>query len=110
MKAKGGSKITHLFEGRKNKGETMSRGLGKVQKAILEILESSDGSKLSLSSIAFDLNWPKHCVNETAYPSVSRAVSRLEKLGYVKKSREYDKGCTEHDDIFGCVFVELVKR
>ena len=89
----------------------MSRGLGKVEEAILERLKYE--GKCSLSGLAFDLYQVKLCPSKNQkaiYASVSRAVGRLEKLGYVKKTRESGKGETQHDDLFGGVFVELVKR
>ena len=89
----------------------MSRGLGKVEEAILERLKYE--GKCSLSGLAFDLYHLKLCPSKNQkaiYASVSRAVGRLEKLGYVKKTREYGEGYTQSNKVFGSVFVELVKR
>ncbi|MHC4397829.1 MAG: hypothetical protein ACYS1A_19465 [Planctomycetota bacterium] len=94
----------------------MSKGLGKTQKAILDYLENHHeckNNKESLAGLVWAIQYYKireYKNDNTAYASVSRAVSQLEKLGRVKKYRDFDQGATEFDNVFGCVFVELVKR
>lgn len=97
----------------------MSRGLGKVQRQILEFLERN--GKADLSTLIEHIYGVGHygvmgkyegaqAEDKKEYVTVSRAVSRLEKLGYVKKSIDYEEGITRHSEIFGYVVVELVKR
>lgn len=66
----------------------MSRGLGKVQKAILENLKWR--GKMPLSELVHNL-WTGADIDceelETAYASVSRACSKLEKSGYIRKKK-----------------------
>ena len=64
----------------------MSRGLGKVQREILDIIEKQDlddGVWLSIDSILIQMDAVKPYPHSKAQ-SIWRALRRLEKLGYIK--------------------------
>jgi hypothetical protein len=90
----------------------MSRGLGKTQRDILELLENNGGS-MPLCSLSFDLSFGKQSKfkdRETAYCAVSRACGALQKRGLVTKRRKNLDGVTEWGEIFSNIVIELVKR
>jgi len=64
----------------------MSRGLGKVQREILDIIEKSDlddGVWMPIDSILIQMDAIKPYPHSKAQ-SIWRALRRLEKLGYTK--------------------------
>ena len=74
----------------------MSRGLGRIQKIILENLEEKKGDWIDVSSIIYQIVNGIDCFKggcrndeiikptESEKQSVWRAVRRLEKLGYIE--------------------------
>ena len=86
----------------------MSKGMGRVQRGILEALESHGECDYGL--LVEHIYGVGHYYGAAEVASVSRAVRTLERKGLVQKKRKYDTGVTEWSDFFGNVFVSLVKR
>lgn len=64
----------------------MSRGLGKVQREILDIIEKQDlgdGEWMSIDSVLIQMEAVKSYPHSKAQ-TIWRALRRLEKLGYTK--------------------------
>lgn len=91
----------------------MSRGLGKVQRGILECLETygeADYGLLAEHIYGIGKYCPGGGMGEPSMlASMSRAVKTLEKEGLVERKRVYGLGATRCDEITGCIVVRLVK-
>jgi len=68
----------------------MSRGLGKVERFILEVLTKRKEQRMNLLTLAglfqFGLDWndePLSDITKSTYQSVARAVGSLERKGYI---------------------------